>query len=133
MSIECTPSQCAERFDPCQAVLSLHVGFIRDLGLSVEPDQPDHAHIVGLPYETDRDREGRYKAGLLARHGRYVLRLERRSARRIWDYFQENFGSEPTQLWHVFDPSAADRGEYWQAKLENSRIRRVPVTDLALR
>ncbi len=44
----CSPQDCAEKFR-CNAVASLHVGHVRDLGLDIIQDRPNHANITGLP------------------------------------------------------------------------------------
>ena len=123
--IECSPAECAADQER-SAVLSVHLGFVLDLGLTVEVDEPQHANIVGLPYEDDLDPDKRYVAGRLAKHARYVLRPERRSARSIWDRLTETFGSEPIQMWMP----ASSAPPYWQAKFADGGPQRIPVVDL---
>jgi hypothetical protein len=96
------------------------------LGLSVEPDDPEHANIIGLPFERDLDAEGLYRAGLLAKHARYALRPERRSARDVWDRFANDFSSAPIHMWITHES-----GEwFWQAKLEDGQRTLIPVADI---
>ncbi len=71
ISTVCSPQDCAERFR-CKAVASLHVGRIRDLGLDVVQDKPDHANIIGLPYREDNLAEAERLAGLLAKQSRII-------------------------------------------------------------
>jgi hypothetical protein len=42
------PDGCAPHLSGRKAVVSLHVGRLRDLGLDVVPDSPTHANVVGL-------------------------------------------------------------------------------------
>jgi hypothetical protein len=46
---------CRAALKKCQGVVSLHVGRVRDIGLEVrsDPEDADHALIVGLPYPED--------------------------------------------------------------------------------
>jgi hypothetical protein len=46
----CSPQECASRFSKCNAVISLHVGSVRDLGLDIVQDKPTHANITELPF-----------------------------------------------------------------------------------
>lgn len=73
----CSPQQCADKFDKCFGVASLHVGRIRDLdlGLDVIAGETDHALITGLPYQNDNLAEAERIAGLLAKQSRIVLQF----------------------------------------------------------
>jgi hypothetical protein len=66
----CSPEQCAAKFRKCYGVASLHVGRVRDLGLEVEQDSPDHANITGLPYRAEDPARAERLAGLLAKRSR---------------------------------------------------------------
>jgi hypothetical protein len=46
---------CRAVLKKCQGVVSLHVGRVRDMGLDVQvdPQDADHALIIGLPYPED--------------------------------------------------------------------------------
>lgn len=46
----------------CFAVVSLHVGRVRNLGLDVVPDQPDHANITNLPSAEEIESSIEHKA-----------------------------------------------------------------------
>ncbi|MBD0263955.1 MAG: hypothetical protein ICV78_14865 [Tolypothrix sp. Co-bin9] len=72
IAASCSPQQCTEKFDKCFGVASLHVGRIRELGLDVVADKPDHAYIKGLPYKEDNLAEAERLAGLLAKQSRIV-------------------------------------------------------------
>lgn len=68
----CPPEQCAASFNKCSAVVSLHVGRVRDLGLDVVPDSETHANITGLPHGEDNLAEAERFAGLLAKQSRLI-------------------------------------------------------------
>jgi hypothetical protein len=72
----CSPQECASRFNRCNAVASLHVGRVRDLGLDIIQNKPNHAYITGLPQEDDL-AEAERLAGLLAKKSR-IIRIESR-------------------------------------------------------
>lgn len=130
--IECTPEEIAAQFSSCVAVVSLHVGFILDLGLVIERDQIHHANIFGLPLESLADRDGIYRASKLAQHCRYVMRPQRQSAARIWDCFNTMFMSTPLQLWHVIEggPDQPER-EYWKGKMADGTVLPMTIQELA--
>jgi hypothetical protein len=65
-----SPEQCAAKFKKCHGIASLHVGRVRDLGLDVEQDSPDHANITGLPSREDDPAKAERLAGLLAKRSR---------------------------------------------------------------
>lgn len=67
-----SPQECADRFDRCFGVASLHVGRIRDIGLDVVPDKVNHACITGLPYREYNPAAAQRLAGLLAKQSRIV-------------------------------------------------------------
>jgi hypothetical protein len=50
------------------------VGRIRDLGLDVVPDSPDHAYITGLPLQDDDPLNAERLARLLAGQARLLQR-----------------------------------------------------------
>ena len=64
----------------CYAVVSLHVGHMRNLGLDVIPNEPDHANITNLPSAEERDFSVELKtkaerlAGELAKQSRFAWR-----------------------------------------------------------
>ena len=70
----------AATFKRCRAVVSLHIGRIRTLGLDVKPDEPpdpdnlSHASIVGVPYREDDPEEAERLASALARQSRIQWR-----------------------------------------------------------
>ncbi|WP_009630750.1 hypothetical protein [Synechocystis sp. PCC 7509] len=68
--------QCANLFRKCYGIASLEVGRVREIGLNVEQDSPDHANITGLPYQEDNLVEAERLAGLLAKRSRIVWKLE---------------------------------------------------------
>ncbi|NJL11152.1 MAG: hypothetical protein HC908_16050 [Calothrix sp. SM1_7_51] len=68
----CSPEQCARLFRKCYGVASLEVGRIREIGLDVEQDSPNHANIVGLPHREDDLAEAERLAGLLAKRAHIV-------------------------------------------------------------
>lgn len=49
------PGGCAQGMTGKRVIVSLHVGWIRDIGhgLDVVPDKPNHANIVGIPREEE--------------------------------------------------------------------------------
>jgi hypothetical protein len=61
-------------FKKCYAVVSLHVGRVRNIGLDVKPDSYTHANIIGLPYAGDDPAEAERFAGLLAKQSRFQWR-----------------------------------------------------------
>lgn len=74
VSFGCSPAACAANFDKCRGVASLLVGHVRDAGLDVVPDEPNHANIIGLPNSTVDPTEAE-------RHARKLLR----QARLAWE------------------------------------------------
>lgn len=68
----CSPQECANRFSKCNAVISLHVGTVRDLGLDVVQDKQNHANITGIPYREDDLAEAERLASLLAKQSRII-------------------------------------------------------------
>jgi hypothetical protein len=68
----CSPSQCAGLFRKCYGVASLEVGRVREIGLDVKQDLPNHANIVGLPHREDDLAEAERLAGLLAKRSHVV-------------------------------------------------------------
>ena len=72
VSYDCTPQVCAAGFKKCYGVASLHVGRVRDLGLDVIPDEPNHASIVGLPHKEYNQVEAEHFASQLRRQARLV-------------------------------------------------------------
>ncbi len=67
----CSPEDCAARFK-CKFVASLQVETVRDLGLDVVQDKPNHANINGLPYRDDDLAEALRLASLLARQSKII-------------------------------------------------------------
>jgi hypothetical protein len=72
----CSPQQCAELFRKCYGIASLEIGRVRELGLDVEQDSPNHANIVGLPYQENNLAEAERLAGLLAKRSQIVWKPE---------------------------------------------------------
>jgi hypothetical protein len=70
----CSPAECMAQFRACFGVATLHVGRIRDLGLDVVPDSPDHAYITGLPLQDDDPLNAERLARLLAGQARLLQR-----------------------------------------------------------
>jgi hypothetical protein len=70
-----TPAECTSKFNRCNAVASLHVGSVRDLGLDIIQNKPTHANIVGLPYREDDAGTAERLAGMLAQQSR-IIRVE---------------------------------------------------------
>jgi hypothetical protein len=68
----CSPQQCAEFFRRCYGIAALEVGGVREIGLEVEQDSPNHANIIGLPHQEDDLAEAERLAGLLARRSQLV-------------------------------------------------------------
>jgi hypothetical protein len=66
----CTIDDARSKLNPCHGVVSLHTGHIRDIGLDVEQDSPDHANIIGVPLLDEDDVEAERLAGLLAKQSR---------------------------------------------------------------
>jgi hypothetical protein len=114
----------------CYGVVSMQAGFVQSLGLSIEPDRFDHANILDLPLDNDRGRDGRRRAGQLAKHCRYVTRPSKKVAQSIWDRFRDRVGSEPVAMWH-FAGDDPDPGEYWTAKFSDGTTQRISVAELA--
>jgi hypothetical protein len=67
-----TPAECTSRFKKCNAVASLHVGRVRDLGLDIIQDKPTHANIMNLPYREDDPPTAERLAGMLAKQSRII-------------------------------------------------------------
>jgi hypothetical protein len=67
---------CRAVLKKCQGVVSLHVGRVRDIGLDVrsDPEDADHALIVGLPYPEDDPDTLETLAGALAEQSRLAWR-----------------------------------------------------------
>lgn len=115
------PEDCFRDFD-AEAVVSLHVGSVRDLGLTLEVDAPNHANLVGLPYEKDvYDVHGMRRASRLADHARFVLSPKQKRAARVWEQFRTEFASEP--IWVGLSPDATT----WQARMRDGTLRIFPV------
>lgn len=80
----CSVAQCKAKVRGGYGVDSLHTGHIGELGLEVwhyEPDEEDHAGIIGLPPHYDKDNlttsevaKAEYLAGRLAAQARPQLR-----------------------------------------------------------
>ena len=67
---------CRAVLKKCQGVVSLHVGRVRDIGLEVrtDPEDADHAFIIGLPYPEDDPDTLETLAGALAEQSRLAWR-----------------------------------------------------------
>jgi len=67
---------CRAVLKKCQGVVSLHVGRVRDIGLDVriDPQDPDHALIIGQPYPEDDPDTLETLAGALAEQSRLAWR-----------------------------------------------------------
>lgn len=50
------PDGCGVGLSKKKAVVSVHVGWLRDLDLDVEADTEDHAVITGVPFSNDVDQ-----------------------------------------------------------------------------
>jgi hypothetical protein len=72
----CSPQQCAQLFRKCYGIASIEVGRVREIGLDVEQDSPNHANIIGLPHQEDNLAEAERLAGLLAKRSRIVWEPE---------------------------------------------------------
>jgi hypothetical protein len=70
----CSPADVAGKFSKCHGMTSLHVGFMKDLGLNIVIDPLDetHALILGLPNEDDPPNEAEPLARALKSHARPV-------------------------------------------------------------
>lgn len=66
----CSIEETRNKLNKCYGVVSLHVGRVRDIGLDVQQNGPDHASIVDIPYQEDDPLEAERLAGLLARQSR---------------------------------------------------------------
>lgn len=98
------------------------MGFVRDLGLTLDVDAPHHANVIGLPYEADvYDVAGARRASRLADHARYALPPKLKRAREIWDNFRSTFGNEP--LWVGLSTDA----RFWQARMVDGTLKKLPV------
>src|SRR5438105_4064607 len=50
VSVNPTPEDCArELTDPIYGIITLYLGWVRNLGLEIIPDSPNHANIVEIP------------------------------------------------------------------------------------
>lgn len=127
VSVFMRPEACTAALT-CHAVVSLNAGFVYSLGLNIECDKPDHANILGLPFDNEPDTHGVRKAGQLAKHCRYVMRPRNNVARLVWDRFQERSGFEPAAMWHVVGD---DPDEHWTAKFDDGTTRLINVAELA--
>jgi hypothetical protein len=82
VNYDCDPEECGKNFNPRYGVASLHVGRIRDIGLTVEgddPGPPPHAEILGVPPNLpETEREAERLAGLLSEQSRTVFEREDR-------------------------------------------------------
>lgn len=67
-----TPAECTGRFKKCNAVASLHVGRVRDLGLDIIQNKPTHANIMNLPYRENDAPTAERLAGMLAKQSRII-------------------------------------------------------------
>jgi len=68
----CSPEQCMAQFRACFGLATLHVGRMRDLGLNVIADAPDHACITGLPVQDHDPLHAERLARLLASQARLL-------------------------------------------------------------
>jgi hypothetical protein len=70
---KCNPEDCGGNLKRRFGVVSLHVGYVRSLGLDVVSDPPPeyHALIVNVPYREDDPVRAERIAGLLAKHSRF--------------------------------------------------------------
>ncbi|MDQ2809851.1 MAG: hypothetical protein M3Z04_23480 [Chloroflexota bacterium] len=78
----CSQEDARAGLDPCHGLATLHVGWIRDLGLDVLPDaldnNPAHAKIVGLPSQDEDLAQAQFFATELARQSRVIWRRKSR-------------------------------------------------------
>jgi len=76
----CTLDEAKGRFNPTHGIATLHVGRVRDLGLTVFPDPlPDnlaHAKILGLPPPSTDLKSAQDFANALADQSRLVWRRQ---------------------------------------------------------
>jgi hypothetical protein len=70
--LNCTAAAAEEGFNRTFGVVSLHVGRVRGLGLDVVADEPEHANIVGVPYQHEDSGRAEWLAGQLAAQARVV-------------------------------------------------------------
>ena len=68
----CAIDDVIKSFNTCFGVASLHVGRLKDLGLTVEPDSLDRTKllITNLPYENDGSAEAEFIVGQVAKTAR---------------------------------------------------------------
>lgn len=68
------PDGCAPMLSGKRAIVSLHVGRLRDISLDVIPDSPSHANIVEVPFNDDPDQIELVEqlAGLMVEQSRTV-------------------------------------------------------------
>jgi hypothetical protein len=69
------PSDAYRMLKSCYGVVSLHVGRVRDMNLSLDvvPDSEHHANIQGAPYPEDDPELAEAIASRLVGHARRVL------------------------------------------------------------
>ena len=63
---------CSKSLGKRHAVVSLHVGRVRDLQLDVVPDELSHANVTGLPRKEDDRTNAEHLASELAKQARNV-------------------------------------------------------------
>jgi hypothetical protein len=69
VNFDYTPDECRAQpcFDKTYGVRSLTVQSVQALALGVQPDEPHHANITGLPHVDDDPDRAEYLAGQLER------------------------------------------------------------------
>lgn len=65
---------------PTYGVGTLHVGRVRDIGLNVVQDGPDHASLTGVPRKSENRELAERTASLLARQARWQPQSEEPTA-----------------------------------------------------
>jgi len=74
VSIKSTAQECRALFKKTYGVARLAVSHVRELDLTVIPDEPNHANIVGIPYKDDDPERAEWLAGRLAERATIIDR-----------------------------------------------------------
>jgi len=75
-SSTCSLEEAQTKMRGVKAIVTLHAGRVRDIGLYVvaDLDDPQHAEILGIPLEEDDSDSANYYADLLAEQARIAWR-----------------------------------------------------------
>ena len=73
LASKCEAGDCCKELKKRYGVVGLNVGFLRSIGLNVQPDPPppEHAIIVNMPVRKNNPVEAERFARLLAKHSRF--------------------------------------------------------------